>query len=110
MFPVFGSGAALVLCSKSLDSGTAAEQLPRRNVKWFRDGLLFKAHRLLYHSTLDLKVIKKHTMELSGTPPIASKSQNPQNNEQRKLCEAALAAFEKGSGEGGGGAGGGGKP
>jgi len=28
------------------------EQLLRRNVKRFRRGLVFKAHRLLYHSTL----------------------------------------------------------
>jgi len=28
-------------------------------VKWFRGGLVFKAHRLLYHSTLGLRVIKK---------------------------------------------------
>jgi len=35
------------------------EQLLSRNVKRFRGGLVFKAHRLLYHSTLGLKVIKK---------------------------------------------------
>jgi len=30
-----------------------------RNVKRFRGGLVFKAHRLLYHSTLGSRVIKK---------------------------------------------------
>jgi len=30
-----------------------------RNVKRFRGELVFKAHRLLYHSTLGLRVIKK---------------------------------------------------
>ena len=30
-----------------------------RNVKQFRGGLVFKAHRLLYHSTLGLRVITK---------------------------------------------------
>jgi hypothetical protein len=30
-----------------------------RNVKWFRGGLVFQAHRLLYHSTLGSRVIKK---------------------------------------------------
>jgi len=35
------------------------EQLRSRNVKRFRGGLVFKAHRLLYHSTLGLRVIKK---------------------------------------------------
>jgi len=33
-------------------------------VKRFRSGLVFKAHRLLYHSTLGLRVIKK---EKKGT-------------------------------------------
>jgi len=31
----------------------------RRNVKQFRTGLVFKAHRLLYHSTPGSRVIKK---------------------------------------------------
>ena len=30
-----------------------------KNVKRFRGGLVFKAHRLVYHSTLGLRVIKK---------------------------------------------------
>ena len=30
-----------------------------RNVNWFRGGLVFKTHRLVYHSTLGLRVIKK---------------------------------------------------
>ena len=30
-----------------------------RNVQRFRGGLVFKAHRLLYHSTLGLRVVKK---------------------------------------------------
>ena len=35
------------------------EQLLRRNVKRFRGGLVFKARRLVYHSTLGWRVIKK---------------------------------------------------
>jgi len=35
------------------------EQLLRRNVKRFRGGLVFEAHRLLYHSTLGLRVTEK---------------------------------------------------
>ena len=31
----------------------------RRNVKRFRGGLVFQTHRLLYHSTLGLRVIRK---------------------------------------------------
>ena len=34
-------------------------QFKNRNVQRFRGGLVFKAHRLLYHSTLGLRVIKK---------------------------------------------------
>ena len=37
----------------------SACRLLRRNVKRFRGGLVFKAHRLLYHSTLGLRVIEK---------------------------------------------------
>ena len=33
-----------------------------RTLQRFRDGLVFKAHRLLYHSTLGLKIIKKKKM------------------------------------------------
>jgi len=36
-----------------------AEQLLHRNVQRFRGGLVFKAHRLLCHSALGLRVIKK---------------------------------------------------
>ena len=34
------------------------------NVKRFRGGLVFKAHRRLYHSTLDLRVLKKQKVDL----------------------------------------------
>ena len=40
-------------------SATWYEQLLRRNLKRCRGGLVFKAHRLLYHSTLGSRVIKK---------------------------------------------------
>ena len=35
------------------------EQLLGRNVKRFRGGLVFKAHRRMYHSTLGLRVINQ---------------------------------------------------
>ena len=41
-------------------------QLLHRNVKRFRGGLVFKAHRLLYHSTLGLRVIKKKKKKYEG--------------------------------------------
>ena len=58
-----------------------------RNVQRFRGGLVFKAHRPLYHSTLDLSVIKmkKKTPQISkerdggcvGGQVVESPSQNP---------------------------------
>ena len=51
------------------------EQLLRRNVKRFRGGLVFKAHRLLYHSSLGLSVIHKKNnipqegLEVAGADP-----------------------------------------
>ena len=38
---------------------TISGQVLRRIVKRFRGGLVFKARRLLYHSTLGSRVIKK---------------------------------------------------
>ena len=40
------------------------EQLHHRNVQRFRSGLVFEAHRLLYHSSLGLSVIKKRDDDL----------------------------------------------
>ena len=40
-------------------SGLGNEQLLRTDVKRFRGGLVLKAHRPLFHSTLGLRVIKK---------------------------------------------------
>ena len=36
-----------------------SEQVLYINVQWFRGGLVFKAHRRVYHSTLGLRVVKK---------------------------------------------------
>jgi len=36
-----------------------ARELLHRNVQRFRGGLVVKAHRLVYHSTLGSRVIKK---------------------------------------------------
>ena len=38
---------------------TDLKNILHRNVQRFRGGLVFKANRLLYHSTLGLSVIKK---------------------------------------------------
>jgi len=58
------------------------EPLLHRNVQRFRGGLLFKAHRLLYHSTLGFRVMKKKKglpaarldvgeVEFDGSTPLA---------------------------------------
>ena len=44
-----------------------AAQLLRINVKRFRGGLVVKAHRLVYHSTLGLGVIKKKVVGLTAS-------------------------------------------
>ena len=42
------------------------EQLLSRNVERFRGGLVFKAHKFSYHSTLGSRVIKKKRREGLG--------------------------------------------
>jgi len=54
-------------------SVTSVQQLLYINVQRFRGGLVFKAHRLVYHSTLGVRVIKKKkrdTIALSTHPMI----------------------------------------
>ena len=41
-----------------------------RNVQRFRGGLVFKAHGLLYHSTLGLRAIKKREEEVRGVDEV----------------------------------------
>ena len=50
-------------------------RLIHRNVQRFRGGLVFKAHRLLHHSTLGLRVIKKRMMDLVGEPSDRARTQ-----------------------------------
>ena len=47
--------------------GPHKEQPLYRNVQRFREGLVFEAHRLLYHSTLGLRGIQKKKKEHSKT-------------------------------------------
>ena len=49
-----GEGSA-----SSFDRGKESEKLLPRNLKWFRGGLVSKAHRFVYHSTLGSRSIKK---------------------------------------------------
>jgi len=50
-----------------------------RDVLRFRGGLVFKAHRLVYHSTLGVRVIKKKKKEqLKGCNGLLSKNGSSQ--------------------------------
>ena len=57
---------AKMSCARANTKRQCGEQLLSRNVKRFRGGLVFKAHRLLYHSTLGLRVIKKKKKKWRG--------------------------------------------
>jgi len=48
------------------EPGAYKEQLRHRNVQRFRGGLVFKAHRLVYHSTLGRVIKKKKEKALCG--------------------------------------------
>jgi len=52
--------------ASSLDSGEARNTEQRGGGQRFRGGLVFKAHRLSYHSTLGLRVIKKKKKRRAG--------------------------------------------
>jgi len=44
------------------EGGAIEEQVLHKNMQRFRGGLVFKAHRLLYHSCLGLRVIKHESL------------------------------------------------
>ena len=43
------------------------EQLLRRDVKQFWGGLVFKAHRLVHHSTVGWRVIERRREDMTAT-------------------------------------------
>jgi len=72
-------------------SGTVLnlEQLMHRNVQRFRGGLVFKAHRLWYHSTLGVRVTKKK-QEVCGTSSSALKKKDPVSpNLSANICNSS---------------------
>jgi hypothetical protein len=52
----WAAGFGCVWCTIQL---SIKQELLNRNVQWFRGGLVFKAHELLYHSTVGPRVMKK---------------------------------------------------
>jgi len=69
-------------------------QLLDRNVQRFRGGLIFKAHRLVYHSTQGLRVIKKK----KGTPGpsrTCNESKEEEEEEERILRKGTSLIIKK---------------
>jgi len=67
------------------------EHLLQRNVKRFRGGLVFKAHRLVYHTTLGLRVIKKKKFGVSPHAPCQSPRACRQKSTAPSLWELTFA-------------------
>jgi len=69
-----------------------SEQLLRRNVKRFRGGLVFEAHRLFYHSTLGLRVTTKKKRDQAGLKNLEHAHHGLRegfgNQEARKMAQA----------------------
>ena len=66
----------LQLAEGERDERVAGSHWLHRNVQQFRGGLVFKAHRLLYHSTLGLRIIQKKEgagfgLEVPGLSPAS---------------------------------------
>ena len=66
------------------------EQLLLRNVKRFRGGLVFKAHRLLYHSTLGSRVIQK---KVAGGRALKKRNTLRSASQPRELGGSALHGY-----------------
>ena len=58
-------GLGLMLQASSLRIKGVGSSVSR-NVKRFRGGLVFNAHRLVYHSTVGLRVIKRRKVQCLG--------------------------------------------
>ena len=61
-----GGVSALVMDADG-SSGTTWSSVSGLELQRFRGGLVFKADRLLYHSTLDLRLTKKKKMDADGS-------------------------------------------
>ena len=82
-------------------------QVPLPNVQRFRGGLVFEADRLLYHSTLGSRVIKKRRRgfgEANSCPrPLPSSGSHLQRAKGRALFKGQRAerpAFQRAKGKG----------
>jgi len=71
-------------------------RVPGRNVKRFRGGLVFKAHRWLYHSTLGSRVIKKKKKSLVVEGRGLGVGETPQLGHRTYVLEGTQAEFPRG--------------
>ena len=72
--------------SPDMRGNSISEQLLRRNAKRFRGGLVVKAHRLVYHSTLS-RVIKKKKKKIRGNVTFSGTHRRKGSNFSSK-CSA----------------------
>ena len=77
---------------RALGSGCMASGLVR-NVKRFRGGLVFKKQRLMYHSTLGLRVIKKKGLVTSASARVRSASSTAACSFPRASLTASRSAM-----------------
>jgi hypothetical protein len=64
--------------------GGNLKNLTDLNVELFRKGLALKAHRLLYHSTLGLRVMKKKKNGSKGCSPDVSLNSRLGSNKEEE--------------------------
>ena len=72
-------GAIQINLSLLVWAAAISEKLLRRIVNRFRGGLVFKADRLLYHSTLGSRVMKKKREEEAYTGKTAASAKSFQS-------------------------------
>jgi len=66
------------------------QERPHRNVQRFRGGLVCKAHELVYHSTLGLRVIKKK--KTAGVDPLVKRGMSSHTVEYKPFIKSQLAS------------------
>ena len=70
------------------------EQLIHRNVQRFRSGLVCKDHRLLYHSTLGLRVMRgRWPTRCWDTPPLPASASARQSKKQDHTVGICLGPY-----------------
>ena len=91
--PAVDSGVGV---DKASSSDLADHVLALLNLKRFRGGLVFKAHRLVYHFTLGLRVIKKKKKLCRAVSPcLKGMLSRAQNHPVESMVKNAMAAKDE---------------